>query len=786
LTALQARLADELQSRMDGASPVLDEEFSDDAFNLPDSEKPEGYYFERGMGYAHAVVRGEIDVCEFVKLACQRQINDLARQTLDPDFGYTFILSEGERICHFLESLPHIKGPKAGELMDLEPWQCFRFITCFGWVVSDNHRKRRFRRAYTEVPRGNGKSFECSGLGLYALAADDEEGAEVYSAATSREQARIVFDSSRVMAKKTPDLLHALGIEVGAHSIFIRDTASAFKPLSAEADNLDGLNIHFGIVDELHAHPTREVYDVLETALGKRHRSMIWVITTAGSNRDGICYEVRNYVIKILRGIIKDENQFGIIYTLDENPYEGIFTNREVIKCLQEKCECHAQTTLSAEYLREVTADLAMTNICESAALTMLQSKIKTGGGGKNETGRTSLHIAQLGQKQTEQKIPTSELLHSTALTKTLTKLCLKVNAAVAEYANSPLKFLELITITAQEMCEDCYAANVIADWVFSETLKKQLPQHSRTCPVSKLKPSLQGISGTKPPDDWTDPASHRKANPNWGISVMPDVIAQTCLKAKETPSAQNNFKTKHLNVWVSSDSPWMDMPKWDAGGDSSLRLEHFEGEECVIAFDLATKVDINAKVYLFERVIDGLVHYYAFLKCYLPEDALRDSRNSQYTGWQHAGWITVNHGSVVDFDQIESDLEEDLRRFNVREVPFDPWQATQFAQRMAAKGAPMVEYRNTVANFSAPMKEIEALVKGGRWHHDGNPVFAWMASNVVCHIDAKDNIYPRKELPANKIDGIVASISALGRRIHAEIAGPSVYETRGIMTIEL
>lgn len=101
--------------------------------------------------------------------------------------------------------------------------------------------------------------------------------------------------------------------------------------------------------------------------------------------------------------------------------------------------------------------------------------------------------------------------------------------------------------------------------------------------------------------------------------------------------------------------------------------------------------------------------------------------------------------------------------------MPYDPFQATQLSTRMAAQGVPMVEMRPTVLNFSEPMKQLEALVLQGRLHHNGDPVLAWMMSNVVAHMDAKDNIYPRKERPENKIDGIVALIMALGRALANE-----------------
>jgi phage terminase large subunit-like protein len=138
--------------------------------------------------------------------------------------------------------------------------------------------------------------------------------------------------------------------------------------------------------------------------------------------------------------------------------------------------------------------------------------------------------------------------------------------------------------------------------------------------------------------------------------------------------------------------------------------------------------------------------------------------RNSQCDGWARAGYLQVTEGEVIDFDLIEDAVRADVRALQVEEVPYDPWQATQLASHLLAEGAPMVEYRQTVQNMSEPMKMLEALVLQRKLTHNANPMMTWMISNVVCHRDAKDNIYPRKEREENKIDGPVAAIMALGR----------------------
>lgn len=275
-------------------------------------------YVESATTYARQVVAGEIPAAKWTRLACQRQLDDLVRVTSD-EWPWVFVGDLAARPCEFIELLPHIKGKWARErkLITLEPWQCFVLTTTFGWVHRDTGM-RRFREAYIEVPRKNAKSTLSSGLALYMLAADGEQGAEIYSAATTRDQARIVFDDARVMAERSPDLRTYCGVAILQHSITVAATASKFAPLAAEGSTLDGLNVHFAVIDELHAHRTRAVYDVIDTARGAREQSLLWNITTAGTDRSGICYARRTHITKILDRVIDDPSSFGIIYTIDD------------------------------------------------------------------------------------------------------------------------------------------------------------------------------------------------------------------------------------------------------------------------------------------------------------------------------------------------------------------------------------------------------------------------------------------------------------------------------------
>lgn len=530
--------------------------------------------------YIDDVLSEKIPACYWVKQACARQKRDL--ETLK---NFHFNKKRASKVCFFCEFTRHTKGSLKGQRIVLEPWQIFIVTTVYGWV--DDKGFRRFKRVYVEVPRGNGKSALSSALSLYMTGADDEGGAECYTFATTGEQARVVFDVAKQMLNLCSDVRTQLGMTVQARQVTQMKSGSILAYKSSEGSTLDGLNTHFACIDELHAHKTRDLYDVVETSIGKRMQPILWVITTAGFDSSGICYEVRSIVTMVLNQTIQDESQFGIIYTIDDG-------------------------------------------------------------------------------------------------------------------------------------------------------------------------------------DDWTSDDALRKANPNWGVSVNPQTVTELRDKALVAPSAVNNFKTKHLNIWCSAKAAWMDMQKWRACEDQSLSIDDFSGASCTLGLDLASKNDIAAKLTVFPQVRDdGKTEYCIFPQFYLPEQAVLDGKNSQYSGWVSQGYIKETPGAMTDLSLVESDVRDELSCYDVRAIAYDPWQAVQMASNLSNDGAPMVEFRNTVQNISEPMKTVEALVLGGLIRHDGNPVMTWMMGNVVAKLDAKDNIYPRKERYENKIDGPVALIFAIAMLVN-------------------
>lgn len=495
------------------------------------------------------------------------------------------------RACRFIEALPHIKGEcaKRRELIRLEPWQCWIVTTVFGWMRRDG--TRRYRRGYVEVARKNGKSSLSSGIGLYMMAADGEEGAEVYALATTRDQAGIVWSDAAAMVRRSPALQERLGVEAGAAAISRIATASSFQPLPGDPG--DGQNPHCAIVDEYHEHKADRAYEAMYQGMGARSQPLMWVITTAGYDRAGPCYREREYARKVLAGQQIDDSLFAAIYAPDKG-------------------------------------------------------------------------------------------------------------------------------------------------------------------------------------DAWDDERTWPKANPNLGVSVSLEQLREACNAAQHSAAKQVTFKTKRLNVWVGAGDAYFNLAQWDACAAPGLALENLHGRRAYLALDLASRVDLCALMAIVELDSGWAV----FGRYYLPAatvEANAHGSHAHLADWAADGWITLTEGASTDFSVIRADVIELCSVLEVVDVGFDPFQATQLAGELLREGVPMVELRQTVANLSAPMKEIEGRIADAKVCHNGDPVLAWAMGNVIAYRDAKDNVYPRKAVPENKIDPAVALIMAANRAMLAAPADPDI-----------
>jgi phage terminase large subunit-like protein len=546
--------------------------------------------------YARDVISGRRPAGKHERLACERYFAD-RRAEKTKAFRFRFDPVRAERACRFMEVLPHVKGrwarkdpkkPLAGKLK-LEGWQCFVVANLFGWLRKGTEF-RRFRKASVYLPRKNGKSTLAAGIGWYMFAMDGEPGAEVYSGATTEKQAWEVFGPARQMAIAEPMLPDELGVTVNASNMIRLGDASKFEPIIGKPG--DGASPHCAIVDEYHEHPTADLYDTMLTGMGARDQPLHLVISTAGYDIAGPCYDDWLTVQKVLERVSDDETHFGVIYTADAD-------------------------------------------------------------------------------------------------------------------------------------------------------------------------------------DDWTSEIALLKANPNAGVSVSVEFLQSQLRDAISNARKQGVFKTKHLNIWENARDAYINMQRYAECRNSAIKLTDFAGRRCLIGLDLASKVDIAAVELLFP--CDG-GRYARFGRYYLPDETVQQPENEHYRAWSRAGLLTVTDGNIIDFGRILDDLEQMATQFQVEALAYDPFQATMLVTELMTAGLPCVEVKPTVLNLSEPMKQIDALIRARLLEHDGDPVMAWMMSNVVAKLDAKDNVYPRKDRPEKKIDGFVALCMAMNRAMVAEAAEPTAF----------
>lgn len=544
--------------------------------------------------YAEQVRSGEILVCEYVRLAVERYYADLDRAL---DMGRYFDKKAAMRAIRFIEKLKHTKGEWAGQRFRLEPWQQFVLWNIFGWKNADG--TRRFRYAYIEIARKNGKTALSAGIGLYMLFADGESRPEVYSAATVKDQAKICFSDAVEIVKAT-DLKNYL--TPYRNSIVYELKGGTMKPLSSDYGTHDGLNPSCGIIDEFHAHKDSGMFDVIKSAFGARRQPLMFIITTAGFDKSGVCYAYRENVIKVLRGVNEDDSLFGIIYTLDDK-------------------------------------------------------------------------------------------------------------------------------------------------------------------------------------SEWDDPKMWIKANPNLGVSLSADYLADQVKDAKNRPEAVRNVMTKNVDLWVDAERTWILDDAW-LKCIGTTNPADLKGCACWGGLDLSNVSDITAYVLLFHENdrFQLLPHFW------IPEEKMLEKvrkENINYGKWVAEGYVTVTPGNVIDYDFVKADILRIVADYDLQTSAYDRWNSSQTIIDLQNEGMECNPFGQGYGSMSAPTKEFEKLVLTGKIEHFGNPVLRWMLASTLVKTDPAGNIKPDKEKSTQKIDGIVASIMALGEWMTAQADDESnPYENRGLLTL--
>lgn len=317
--------------------------------------------------------------------------------------------------------------------------------------------------------------------------------------------------------------------------------------------------------------------------------------------------------------------------------------------------------------------------------------------------------------------------------------------------------------------------------------------------------------------DDWREPSTWRKANPNFGVSVKPEFIDSECRKAQASAKAENEFRRYHLNQWVEQVTRWLPMADWDAcapGVDpldvsrgaleaNAVRLlntieDSLRGRPCWGGLDLSSTRDVSALAWVFKPTVEGGA-WPVIWRFWIPEAGLKERVEREglpWDLWAELGLVTLTPGNVTDYRSIKtrilgaegSTIEPDAEKFALQELAIDRWNASQTAVELAEEGLPVAMFGQGFASMSAPSKELERLVLAHLLAHGGNPVARAMARVVSVETDAVGNIKPVKTIEietgrrkgrvtrrrqARRVDGIIAAIMALGRATVAE-APPS------------
>lgn len=269
--------------------------------------------------YARDVHAGKINAGPYVRAACARHLRDLDEGSAR---GLVWDLEAVEHVIGFFRDVLRLsEGKFDGVPFELHPSQAFIVGSVFGWKWSATGT-RRFRRAYVEQGKGNGKSPLAAGIGLYGLVADGEAGAQVFAAASKLEQAMVMFNDATRMVHQSPALARALeptGVNPVRNWAYMRKGAF-FRPLGRDSGKTgSGARPHFALCDEVHEHPDRLTIDMLERGFKAREQPLLFMITNSGSDRNTVCWEEHEHAVAVVQGDREDDTTFSYVCALDED-----------------------------------------------------------------------------------------------------------------------------------------------------------------------------------------------------------------------------------------------------------------------------------------------------------------------------------------------------------------------------------------------------------------------------------------------------------------------------------
>lgn len=285
--------------------------------------------------------------------------------------------------------------------------------------------------------------------------------------------------------------------------------------------------------------------------------------------------------------------------------------------------------------------------------------------------------------------------------------------------------------------------------------------------------------------EDWTSEENWKLVNPCLGSTVKLEYLRSECKRALGSLEAQNTFRRFHTNQWTKQETRWLDVAEWRGLADKTGRLRAaLAGMPCDAALDLSSRIDLaalNLNFLMPNGRMKQLSHFWCPEKT-IYQRSVKD--RVPYDVWAKAGWVTATTGGTIDYDKIRADVNAMGKEFKIRKLAIDEWNSTQIGTQLAGDGFTVVLMRQGFKTLSEPSKELERLIKAGALEHDGSPVMTWMVDNVTCETDAAGNIKPSKELSRERIDGVAASVMALGLTIREPVAKGSPYDARGVRSV--
>ena len=296
----------------------------------------------------------------------------------------------------------------------------------------------------------------------------------------------------------------------------------------------------------------------------------------------------------------------------------------------------------------------------------------------------------------------------------------------------------------------------------------------------------LPAIWAAKKDEPWDDPEVWHRVNPALGETVEVSFYEKECRKAKGLPSYANAFRRLYLNQPTEQLERWLPMGAYDDCQEPFTEKE-LEGKQCFVGLDLSTTIDLTALVLVFPRSTEEGGGYDVLPFFFVPKDNMARRQRDDgvpYSTWCQDEHLIATEGDIVDYTYIRDFVNKLGKRYDIREIAIDRWNATQVAVWLEQDGFNVAFFGQGYRSMSAPAKELEASVMGKRLRHGNHPVLRWNASVCAHEEDSAGNIKPSKKRSNERIDGIVATIMAIGRATASASDGTSVYEDRGLESI--